>query len=326
MSPLDQAGHAYPPDAPEPPSRRGWLGVVEALSLLVACLATALAVGGFELILLAPPAYELEFRLYGRAAPGGILDPEVVVERIEALDLPGSVQLTERRGRDAIVVRGVDSIDPTKARIEEVLIEAGYRRIDPEVRSAPDPQVLLRDYPALTLGSQALVLIVFGVVLARLRVGRVVATTSTARSLASGILAGFVGFLAALSVSAIQHLAGWSIEEQTWILDLLRERGALPTVLPLVVLLMPISEETLFRGYVFRFLLERSGPRTAYIVSAAAFSAVHLHLPGVPTYFVVGLLFAFVCRRTGTLVAPMIGHVTYNALAVGLSFFAPGGP
>jgi hypothetical protein len=95
-------------------------------------------------------------------------------------------------------------------------------------------------------------------------------------------------------------------------------------VLPFVIVVMPVSEEMLFRGYVFRFLLERSGARTAYIVSAAAFSAVHLHLPGVPTYFIVGLLFAFVCRRTGTLVAPMAGHVTYNGLALGLSLLVPG--
>jgi len=337
MSPLDHepdrasgddfgpGGGEWPPSSETAPGRP-WLGVVEALSLLLACLATALAVGGMELILLAPPAYELEFRLYERAPPEALTDPDRLVERIETLDLPGSVERTERRGRASIIVRGLESVEPTKARIEEVLTEGGYRRIDPEVRSGPDPRVLLRDYPALTLGSQAIVLILFGAVLARARVRHVAPKASAGVALGSGILAGLGGFLAALLLSAIQHLLGWSIEEQSWILELLRDRTTLLTVLPLVVLLMPFSEETLFRGYVFRFLLERSGPRTAYLVSAASFSAVHLHLPGVPTYFVVGLLFAYVCRRTGTLYAPMVGHATYNALAVGLSLLGPGGP
>ena len=330
MSPLDpEAGNgplngAFAP-LPSPDEPRPWLGVVEALLLLLACLATALAVGGLELILLAPRVHEIEFRLYEGGGGKVRADPDLLMERVQALGLPGRVERTERKGQPAIVIRGLDSIDPAESRVKEVLEQSGYRRIDPDVRSGPDPEALLRDYPALTLATQAAVLIAFGLVLARLRVRRVRARVSSPMALFGGVLAGVLGFLGALLVSAIQHLLGWSIEEQPWILELLRDRETLATVLPLVVLLMPVSEEMLFRGYLFRFLLERSGVRTAYLVSAVSFSAVHLHLPGVPTYFIVGLLFAHVCRRTGTLAAPIAGHVTYNGLALGLSLLAPGG-
>jgi len=243
--------------------------------------------------------------------------------RVEALGLSGSVEAIERRGTAAIVLRGVADADRARTEVENLLTEAGYRRFDPEVRSLPDPEALLRDYPALTLGLQAAVLIVFGFTLARLRVRPARASATVQKSLVLGSAAGLVGFVCALLVSAIQYLVGWSIEEQTWLLELLSDRETLLSVLPFVVVVMPISEEALFRGYVFRFLSQRAGVATAYIVSAATFSAVHLHLPGVPTYFIVGLLFAWVCRRTGSLLAPMAGHVTYNGLALGLSLLAP---
>ena len=311
----------------EPQPGRRWLAVAEALGLLLACLTMALAVGGLELLLLAPPTHHIQFKLYERDHPGvRPVTPDELVERIEALGFAGTVEWKERKDRPVLVLRGLDSVDMVAAAVNDVLMQSGYRPSEPEVSSIPDPQALLRDYPALTLGLQAAVLITFGAGLARLRVRgpAPAAVASAPRALGLGAAAGLVGFAAALLVSAVQHLLGWSIQEQAWLLELLRDRQTLLTILPFVVLVMPLSEETLFRGYLFRFLLQRNGAWTAYIVSAACFSAVHLHLPGLPTYFIVGLLFAYVLRRTSTLIAPMMGHVTYNGLALGFSLLAPG--
>ena len=305
------------------PAPRRWLGVVEALAWLFACLAVALAVGGLELVLLAPQTHELVFKLYTREAVETRLDPQALVARVEALELAERVLARERHGTTEVVLQGVADVDRASREVSELLNESGYLRFDPEQRSSPDPQALLRDYPALTLGLQAAVLIAFGLTLARLRVRPAPLGAPPLRSIGLGFAAGLVGFLCALVLSAIQYLLGWSIEEQAWLIELLRNRETLLAVMPFVVVLMPISEEVLFRGYVFRFLAERAGMPTAYVVSAGTFSAVHLHLPGIATYFIVGLLFAWVCRRTGSLLAPIAGHVTYNGLALGLSLLAP---
>jgi len=321
-APIEPALSGSAPDAA--PAPRRWIAVVEALAWLFACLATALAAGGLELVLLAPKTHELVFKLYTREAPAqDRTAPQALVPRIEALDLASSVELRLRRGTTEIVLQGVPDADRATEDVSELLSETGYLRFDPEQSSSPDPQALLRDHPALTLGLQAVVLIAFGLTLARLRVRPAPVHAPPARSLALGFAAGLVGFLCALVLSAIQYLLGWSIEEQSWLIELLRNRETLLAVLPFVVVVMPISEETLFRGFVFRFLVQRAGAATAYAVSAATFSAVHLHLPGIATYFVVGLLFAWVCRRTGSLLAPIAGHVTYNGLALGLSLLAP---
>lgn len=316
------------PEQPrEPRSGRPWLSVVEALGTLLICLVVALAVGGIELLLVAPSTHRIEFKLFERDRAGlRATAPQEVAARIEALGLTGTVDWRERRGVPEIVVHTPDSPDTLAAAVNDVLMQSGYRPAEPDVRTTPDPEALLRDYPALTLGLQATVLIGFGAALAHLRVRGPArsAVASTPAALGLGVAAGLVGFVAALLVSGVQHLLGWSIQEQAWLLELLQDRETLLTILPFVVLLLPVSEETLFRGYLFRFLLQRNGALTAYLVSAACFSVVHFHLPGLPTYFIVGLLFAYVCRRTSTLLAPMAGHVTYNGLALGLSLLAPG--
>ena len=77
-------------------------------------------------------------------------------------------------------------------------------------------------------------------------------------------------------------------------------------------------------GYLFRFLNERAGGRIAFPLSAACFSVIHFNWSGLVVYFVVGLLFAWSCRRTATLTAPITAHVVYNGAAFGLALFELG--
>jgi len=169
-------------------------------------------------------------------------------------------------------------------------------------------------------------LVAFGVAFMRWRVPRVPGGERSRWpvALGLGVTVGVAGFVCAVTLSAIQTLLGWSVEEQEWLVELLRNRDTLARVLPLVVLAAPLAEETFFRGYMFRFLLLRSGTWPAYLLSAGSFSLIHLHLPGIPTYFVVGLLFAWVCRRTSTLVAAVAAHMTYNGTAMLLTLLMPG--
>ena len=91
----------------------------------------------------------------------------------------------------------------------------------------------------------------------------------------------------------------------------------------LAVILAPIGEETLFRGYLFN-ALRSPGGRTwliiAYIVSAGIFSIIHI--TGVTQgavallvpLFIVGLLLAATVHVTGSLYPAMIAHAMNNSV------------
>jgi membrane protease YdiL (CAAX protease family) len=300
------------------------------MAVLVACATTILIVGVLEVLVLAPRTVSVEFELIDRPRPGITPDgAEEVVRRIEERELAPTVGARQRRGGQVVTLSGLESIEavaPVELEVNEVLIESGYHPSPGETRPVVDGEAMITRHPILVLGSQAVVLILFGGVFARLRVRRVAVgqSSSATSAIAIGLAAGGAAFVCAVLVSVVQALLGWSVEEQAWLLELLKDRDSLLSLIPLVVLVVPLAEEVFFRGYFFRFLLQRSGPVWAYLLSAACFSLVHLHLPGLVTYFVVGLLFAWVCSRTSTLLAPVIGHATYNGLALGVSLLTGG--
>ena len=93
-----------------------------------------------------------------------------------------------------------------------------------------------------------------------------------------------------------------------------------PVVLPftvlLVVIVAPITEEMFFRGFVFRGLLRRFGVPGAAVLSGLLFSAIHVtsaDLIGVLIPFaIIGVLFAVLVARTGSLWNSILVHLSFN--------------
>jgi membrane protease YdiL (CAAX protease family) len=83
--------------------------------------------------------------------------------------------------------------------------------------------------------------------------------------------------------------------------------------------LAPVVEEAFFRGYVFRALRAARPAVWAYVISAAAFGAVHLLPAQFPVFFVSGLILAAVYDRSQNMLANISAHVTNNAVAFVLS-------
>jgi membrane protease YdiL (CAAX protease family) len=85
----------------------------------------------------------------------------------------------------------------------------------------------------------------------------------------------------------------------------------------------PIAEEFLFRGVVYRSIRDRHGIAPGAIVSAVLFGVIH-YVPGPwpdalalqITMIVTGLGLALVYERRKTLLAPIVGHVAFNLIAV----------
>ena len=93
------------------------------------------------------------------------------------------------------------------------------------------------------------------------------------------------------------------------------------------VLLVPMTEEVLFRGLIFRNLY-RSSKAAAYLVSMAAFAAMHvlgyLGSESVTTlvicflqYLPAGLCLAWTYTKADNLFAPVVVHALVNAIAIG---------
>lgn len=97
--------------------------------------------------------------------------------------------------------------------------------------------------------------------------------------------------------------------------------GQILVVLAAVVI-APIGEELLFRGYIFHALRQDLGKPAAYAISAALFSLVHIFgvTQGavallVPLFF-GGLLLAWGVDRTKSLIPCIIAHAINNGLAM----------
>ena len=95
-----------------------------------------------------------------------------------------------------------------------------------------------------------------------------------------------------------------------------------------VVLLVPLTEETLYRGLIFRNLWQLSKP-AAYIVSMVAFAAIHvigyIGSESVTTlvlcfiqYLPAGLCLAWTYTKADNIFAPILVHAVVNAIAIGI--------
>ncbi|HET8646503.1 MAG TPA: CPBP family intramembrane glutamic endopeptidase [Vicinamibacteria bacterium] len=103
---------------------------------------------------------------------------------------------------------------------------------------------------------------------------------------------------------------------------MLRPRGpgtALLSVLAIAVA-PAVCEELLFRGFVLQALRTRFSTAAAVAGSAALFGIIHLDASGsgatlyrVPFAIAVGVGFALLRLRTGSLLPPMVAHAVVNA-------------
>ena len=96
-------------------------------------------------------------------------------------------------------------------------------------------------------------------------------------------------------------------------------------VLGLLVLFeAPLLEEPLFRGIIFRGLQSSIPTWAAMAVSGFLFAIVHVNAASFIALWFLGIAFAELYRRTGTLLAPMTAHALFNATNLALlPFLAP---
>jgi membrane protease YdiL (CAAX protease family) len=78
-------------------------------------------------------------------------------------------------------------------------------------------------------------------------------------------------------------------------------------------ILVPISEEIVFRGFVLRRLREKYGLKTAVMMSSFLFSLIHFNKDFLGAFF-IGIVLAVLALKFSSLYAPMIVHGMYNTV------------
>jgi membrane protease YdiL (CAAX protease family) len=89
-------------------------------------------------------------------------------------------------------------------------------------------------------------------------------------------------------------------------------------------LLAAVGEELLFRGVLYTWLRQRLSAGVAIPISAAAFALIHGFPPILPLAFVIGIGFAWVRERSGSIVPTIAAHALNNAVLIVWAYYATG--
>jgi len=141
----------------------------------------------------------------------------------------------------------------------------------------------------------------------------------TSKKVPKALLYGVLGFVVAFVVTTA---VGYPIQQrfgtdptQEALSQATEAPGLFPLVIVSGVIIAPISEEIVFRGYLYKAFRDHFKPSHAIVLSAVIFSVLHLELLATVQLFIVGILLAYVYEKTGNLMAPITLHVLNNAVA-----------
>jgi membrane protease YdiL (CAAX protease family) len=151
---------------------------------------------------------------------------------------------------------------------------------------------------------------------------------STWTASAAGVGAALAGFVIVnIILVIVTALTGTEPPEQQ-VFELLSDPLLAWVIGATAVLAAPVIEEIVFRGVLMDVFQRWWGWWGAAIVQAAVFSAVHIETLSSATMFLslalLGFIFAWLRRVTGSLVAPIVAHLVFNLVSLVLSLAVGG--
>ena len=82
------------------------------------------------------------------------------------------------------------------------------------------------------------------------------------------------------------------------------------------VVVAPLSEELLFRGFLYGVCKRFTDTHFAAIINGLLFATVHLHVGSFAPLFALALVLVVVYEITGSLLVPMAMHALFNGLMI----------
>lgn len=87
---------------------------------------------------------------------------------------------------------------------------------------------------------------------------------------------------------------------------------AVALMLVVAVVIAPLAEETIFRGYLYGVFKRYLGGIGAGLLTAGLFAAMHLNLAALPSLFVLALCLTLAYEATGSLLVNIFMHGLFN--------------
>ena len=127
------------------------------------------------------------------------------------------------------------------------------------------------------------------------------------------LLAFMVGLFQAIPISVLERFMDLPDYMEQDFLNLEHN----PTGILMLCIIAPIAEEYLFRGLMMRKMLKWNiSPWYAIIASSIMFGLIHLNPAQIPGPIILGIVMAWMCYRTRSLIPGIIIHITNNTLCL----------
>jgi membrane protease YdiL (CAAX protease family) len=114
----------------------------------------------------------------------------------------------------------------------------------------------------------------------------------------------------------MESLGAETMQESVKLLQTTDDPAVLWLMALAAVLVAPLCEELLFRGYLYPVAKKFTGPWLAACSSALFFAAAHGNLSALLPLFLFGLLLVWIYEKTGSLWAPIAVHFCFNGATV----------
>ncbi|PYL15777.1 MAG: hypothetical protein DME30_10790, partial [Verrucomicrobia bacterium] len=92
-------------------------------------------------------------------------------------------------------------------------------------------------------------------------------------------------------------------------------------IIVLAVVVAPISEEFIFRFFIYGVARRYFGIAVGLVINALLFAAAHTHLPSVAPLFVLGSCFTLAYEWSGSILVSMAMHSLFNSIQLILLAF-----
>ena len=86
------------------------------------------------------------------------------------------------------------------------------------------------------------------------------------------------------------------------------------TILLQVLIIAPVVEEIIFRGYIYRILKTKVPIMFAIIISSILFSFIHYNVLSFILLFVLSIFLTYIYERNGSIMCPIIIHSLFNLI------------
>lgn len=134
---------------------------------------------------------------------------------------------------------------------------------------------------------------------------------------------GFVALLLSLPIvilanAAFQHLVlkphfpDLGVQEAVRIFMTSSDIGVRVALVVSAVIVAPVAEELLFRGFLYPAIKRFTDPLFAMVCSGLLFAAVHNNLPALVPLMILGIAFALAYEYSGNLWVPVFMHALFN--------------